>query len=263
MKKFKGLVIPLVIILIWCIGSKLHIFNDYIIPSPADVFNTTLELIKNGILIKSLGVSFSRVFIGFFITFIIAFPMAIILGMNKELLPYLEPFLEFMRHVPPIAVIPILILWFGIGETSKLAVIFLATFFPIFSNTLNGVTNYDEKLLEVGEIFGFTASDKFFKIILPQAVPSIITGIQLGLGYSWRSLMGAELIAASSGIGYMIMDAEQLSRPDIILVGIFSIGILGYLVDYIFINITSKFAHSYGREVDYGRTRNKKAVQEL
>ncbi|NMM64723.1 ABC transporter permease [Clostridium sp. P21] len=260
MKRLKGLVIPLGIILVWCIGSKFHMFNDYIIPSPVVVCSTTLELIKNGILLKNLEVSFARVFIGFFITFAVAFSMAIILGMKKELLPYLEPSLEFMRHVPPIAVIPILILWFGIGETSKLAVIFLATFFPIFSNTLNGVTNYDEKLLEVGEIFGFSSQDKFLKIILPQAVPSIITGVQLGLGYSWRSLMGAELIAASSGIGYMIMDAEQLSRPDIILVGIFSIGVLGYIVDYIFIKITSKFVHSWGREGGYGRTENRKSV---
>jgi sulfonate transport system permease protein len=263
MKKLKGFVIPLIIIFIWWLGSTFHMFNDYIIPSPTTICSTALELIKNGILIKSLGVSFARVFIGFFITFIIAFPMAIVLGMKKELISYLEPFLEFMRHVPPIAVIPILILWFGIGEISKLAVIFLATFFPIFSNTLNGITNYDKKLLEVGEVFGFNNRDKFLKIILPQAIPSIITGLQLGLGYSWRSLMGAELIAASSGIGYMIMDAEQLSRPDIILVGIFSIGILGYAVDYIFIKATSKFMHSYGKEVDYGRIKDRESIQEF
>ncbi len=263
MKKLKGFVIPLIIIFIWWFGSIFHMFNDYIIPSPITIFSTAVELIKNGILIKSLAVSFARVFIGFFITFIIAFPMAIILGMKKELISYFEPFLEFMRHVPPIAVIPILILWFGIGEISKLAVIFLATFFPIFSSTLNGVTNYDKKLLEVGQVFGFNNRDKFLKIILPQAIPSIITGLQLGLGYSWRSLMGAELIAASSGIGYMIMDAEQLSRPDIILVGIFSIGILGYAVDYIFIKATSRFMHSYEKEVDHGRIENRESVQEF
>ncbi len=263
MKNLKGIVIPLIIIFVWWTGSILHIFNDYIIPNPLNICSTGFELIKNGILIKNLGVSFSRVILGFFITFIIAFPMAILVGMKKESMSYLEPFLEFMRHIPPIAVIPILILWFGIGEVSKLAVIFLATFFPIFSNTLNGITNYDEKLLEVGQVFEFNNRDKFLKIILPQAIPSIITGIQLGLGYSWRSLMGAELIAASSGIGYMIMDAEQLSRPDIILVGIFSIGILGYTVDYIFIKMTSKFMHSYGKEVDYGRAKNRESVQEF
>ncbi|MBV7276005.1 ABC transporter permease [Clostridiaceae bacterium UIB06] len=256
MKKIKGLIIPIIIIVLWSGASLLKVFNDYIIPSPWTICSTAYELIKSGELIRHLAVSFFRVFMGFFVTFIIAFPSAIFIGSKEKAIYYFEPFLEFMRHIPPIAVIPILILWFGIGETSKLAVIFLATFFPIFLNTLNGVTNYDKKLLEVGQVLGFSNKDKFFKIILPQAVPSILIGMQLGLGYSWRSLMGAELIAASSGIGYMIMDAEQLSRPDIIIVGIFSMGIIGYIVDYFFIKITKKIMTSYGKEVEYGRTQD-------
>lgn len=249
MRRLKGLVIPLLVILIWGVGSSLHLFNDYIIPSPKVVAETTYTLLKSGVLLKNLAVSLERVFLGFIITFIIAFPCAIFVGISKKFKYYVEPVLEFGRHVPPIAVIPMLILWFGIGETSKLAVIFLATFFPVFSSTLNGITNYDKKLLEVGEIFNFSPKDKFFKIILPQAVPSILTGIQLGLGYSWRSLVAAELIAASSGIGYMIMDAEQLSRPDIIIVGILSIGLSGYVIDYIIMSIINY----YGKEAGHGR----------
>ncbi|MEY8000989.1 ABC transporter permease [Clostridium sp. Mt-5] len=261
MKKFKGIAIPLIVFAIWEIGSKLHIFNDYIIPSPAEIITAALELIKKGILLKNLLVSFLRVASGFGITFAIAFPLAVLVGMNKKLMPYFNPMLEFIRHIPPIAVIPILILWFGIGETSKLAVIVLATFFPIFSNTLNGVLNYDINLLEVGEVFEFSPWDKFFKIIFPQALPSIVTGIQLGLGYSWRALMGAELIAASSGIGYMIMDAEQLSRPDIIIVGIFSIGLLGYGIDYIFLFVANKFILSpYRRGAQSEKACNKKST---
>ncbi len=263
MKIVRGLFIPFIIITIWCVGSALHIFNDYIIPSPLSVGSAAYTLIKSGVLFKHLTVSFYRVFIGFIITFAVAFPFAILVGMNEKARPYLEPILEFNRHIPPIALIPILILWFGIGELSKISVIFLATFFPIFSSTLNGITNYDKKLLEVGEVFQFSSKDKFFKIILPQAVPSILTGVQLGLGYSWRALMGAELIAASSGIGYMIMDAEQLSRPDIIIVGIFSIGILGYVIDYIFLKLTNKFMCFHGEEVKYGRTYNKESMQEF
>ena len=238
MRKIKGLIFPIIIIIVWIIIDKLHIVNNYIVPSPKIVLDTAYEMLKSGELLKNLMVSFLRVIVGFIITFVIAFPLAIFLGSKPKVMPYINPFLEFMRHIPPIAMIPILILWLGIGEASKLVVIFLATFFPVFSNTLNGVTNYDKKLLEVGEIFNFSKKDKFFKIIFPQAIPAIITGIQLGLGYSWRSLMGAELIAASSGIGYMIIDAEQLSRPDIVIVGILSIGILGYFIDYCFIKIS-------------------------
>lgn len=243
MKKLKGLLLPLLLILVWIIIAKLHIFNSYIIPSPTTILITTIELLKSGELIKNLVISLNRVIIGFLITFLIAFPLAIFLGRRKKVMPYVEPFLEFMRHIPPIAMIPILILWLGIGESSKLVIIILATFFPIFSNTLTGITNYDEKLLEVGDVFHFSNIDKFTKIIFPQALPSILTGIQLGLGYSWRSLMGAELVAASSGIGYMIIDAEQLSRPDIVIVGILSIGILGYTIDYIFLKLSMKILY--------------------
>lgn len=263
MKKLKGLIFPLVIIIVWIIVDKLHVVNNYIIPSPKIVLATAYEMLRSGELLKNLMVSFTRVIVGFAITFAFAFPLAIFLGGKPKAMPYIEPFLEFMRHIPPIAMIPILILWLGIGESSKLVVIFLATFFPIFSNTLNGVTSYDKKLLEVGEIFHFSKKDKFFKIIFPQAIPAIITGIQLGLGYSWRSLMGAELIAASSGIGYMIIDAEQLSRPDIVIVGILSIGILGYFIDYCFIKISKNIMNYYGKGIVYGRSNNKEPIQNI
>lgn len=256
MKRIKGLILPIFIVIIWFIVSKLHMFNEYILPSPQKILITAVGLIKSGELIRNLLVSLIRVILGFTITFLFSFPLAVFIGLRPKVMPYIEPFIEFMRHVPPIATIPMLILWFGIGEVSKFFVIFLATFFPIFSNTLNGVTNYDKKLLEVGEVFKLNKWDKFFKIIFPQAVPSIITGIQLGLGYSWRALMGAELIAASSGIGYMIVDAEQLSRPDIVLVGILSIGVLGYVIDYICIRLSKKLMLHYGKEISYGGTDN-------
>jgi sulfonate transport system permease protein len=247
MKKLKGFLLPLLLIFTWMIVSKLHLFSSYIIPSPKTILITTIQLLKSGKLIRNLFVSLNRVMIGFVITFFIAFPLAIFLGRCKKALPYVEPFLEFMRHIPPIATIPLLILWLGIGESSKIVIIILATFFPIFSNTLTGVTNYDEKLLEVGQVFHLSNWDKFIKIIFPQALPYILTGIQLGLGYSWRALMGAELVAASSGIGYMIIDAEQLSRPDIVIVGILSIGILGYVVDHLFIRVTKNILTFYGK----------------
>jgi len=238
--KWKGFILPLMVITLWFIGSTLNLFNSYIIPPPSKVIDTFINLTGKGILTKHLAVSLYRVLTGFLITFCIAFPLAVLVGMKRRLLDYIEPTLEFIRHIPPIALIPMLILWFGIGETSKLAVIILATFFPIFLNTLNGIANCDKKLLEVGEIFKLSRVKKFTHIILPQALPSIIVGMQLGLGYSWRSLIGAELIAASSGIGYMIIDGEQLSRPDIVLVGIFAIGVVGYVVDYVFLKITEK-----------------------
>lgn len=148
--------------------------------------------------------------------------------------------LEFLRHVPPLAAIPLIILWFGIDEGSKLVIIFLASFFPLFLNTYSGIKGCDRKLLEVGRSLHFTAWQQARLIQLPAALPAIAVGLQLSLGYSWRALIGAELIAASSGIGYMILDAEQMSRPDIVLVGLFAIGIVGSLIDWLFLALTNK-----------------------
>ncbi|MHC1745829.1 MAG: ABC transporter permease [Negativicutes bacterium] len=253
MKLIKGIIIPLVIVLLWLFGSLTGFFNSYLLPSPVTIAGTMASLIETGVLFKHIGISLYRVLFGFALTFMLAFPLAVILGMNKKWNDYFDPILDFIRHVPPLACIPILILWFGIGEPPKIAIIMLATFFPVFLNTLNGVLGCDKKLLEVGQVFEFTALERFRKIILPSALPSIILGMRLGLGYSWRSLIGAELIAASSGIGYMIIDAEQISRPDIIFVGIITIGVFGYCIDYGFLKLTDYFMPWEDRQVDYGR----------
>ena len=237
-KIFKGLMVPAVVLILWQIASRAGVLNPYIIPPPAKILDTAMILIKKGILSKHVAVSLYRGSLGFMAAFAFAFPTAVLLGLTPGLEDYLNPSLDFIRHIPPIAVIPMLILWLGIGEPPKIAVIILASFFPIFLNTLSGVLNCDDKLLEVGDVFGFSQREKFFRIILPAAMPSVMVGMRLGLGYSWRALIGAELIAASSGIGYMIMDAEQLSRPDIILVGIMTLGLLGCVIDFLFFSLT-------------------------
>ncbi|MCC5910578.1 MAG: ABC transporter permease [Clostridiaceae bacterium] len=224
--------------LIWTIGSALDLWNAYIIPSPIRVAQATLRLIESGMLFRHIVVSLNRVFTGFAVAFCLAFPLGIILGMKTKLIQFFNPMLEFIRHVPPLATVPMLILWFGIGETPKIVIIVLASFFPVFLNTLNGVLCCDKKLLEVGESFGFTSGEKFYKIILPATLPYIFVGMRLGLGYSWRALIGAELVAASSGIGYMILDAQQLSRTDVVIVGILAIGILGSVIDFLLLKLT-------------------------
>ncbi|HSN58063.1 MAG TPA: ABC transporter permease [Clostridiaceae bacterium] len=249
MQKLKGAVIPVAILMVWAAVSAAGLVNSYLLPPPQKVFGTFLELAGKGVFFEHLAVSLMRVLAGFFATVVFAIPLAIAVALNRKVYDYLEPALEFIRHIPPISLIPLLILWMGIGEAPKIAIIIMAAFFPVFLNTVSGIMNADEKLREVGAVFGFSRRDIFTKITLPQALPSMLVGLQLGLGYSWRSLVGAELIAASSGIGYMIIEAEQLSRTDIIMVGIFAIGILGYAVDYFFLKLTNRFI-KWDREKD-------------
>ncbi len=248
MEFVKKLILPFILLAIWWALAEAGLLNPFLMPAPGKVLETAIFLAQKGLLYQHLTASLYRVLFGFLITFIVAFPFGAFLALHKKTYYYLEPILEFVRHLPPIALIPVLILWLGIGELPKLAVIILASFFPVFLNTMSGISGCDDKLLEVGRIFAFTEWEQFFKIRLPQAMPQILLGMQLGLGYSWRSLIGAELIAASSGIGYMIMEAEQLSRPDIILVGIFSIGLLGYFIDLLFLIISEKLFQQNMRE---------------
>lgn len=248
--KLKGLFLPGILVVWWLAAGALDAVNGYLLPSPVSVAQTAWQLIHKGVLAEHATISMVRVLGGFGLTFLIAFPFAVILGMNRRLMPYVEPLLHLIRHIPPISCIPLLILWLGIGEASKLAIIILAAFFPLFLNTLAGIEQCDDKLVEVGQIFGFTKKERFLKIILPASLPSIILGMRLGLGYSWRALIGAELIAASAGIGYMIIEAEQLSRPDVVIVGILVIGLFGYIIDYVFLKLSRLIVPWTGEKVN-------------
>lgn len=237
MNGVKGLCLPALLLVSWLLAARFQLISFYIIPPPEQVLSTAWLLLEQGTLLKHLSTSLYRVLAGFGTAFLLAFPLAVLLGMNRRCFPYFSPPLEFVRHIPPLACIPILILWFGIGEASKLAVIIMAAFFPIFLNTLTGISQCDPKLLEVGDVFGLSPYRQFRRIILPASLPAIIVGMRLGLGYSWRALIGAELVAASAGIGYMILDAEQISRSDIVIIGILTIGTIGYSIDYLFVKI--------------------------
>lgn len=235
-----GFFLPFLLIFIWYVISELPLFSPYLLPSPAVTAATATDLIHSGLLWQHLLISLQRVAGGFLCSVVIALPLGILCGRSNTFQTYCWPVLEFLRHVPPLAAIPLIILWFGIDEGSKLVIIFLASFFPLFLNTYSGVKNCDRKLLEVGRSLHFTAWQQARLIQLPAALPAIAVGLQLSLGYSWRALIGAELIAASSGIGYMILDAEQMSRPDVVLVGLFAIGIVGSLIDWLFLTLTDK-----------------------
>ncbi|EKV57646.1 binding-protein-dependent transport system inner membrane protein [Brachyspira hampsonii 30446] len=245
-KIIKQNIILVLILILWFIASESHIWSAYVLPSPQRVIRAFYMEIMNGNLIKNTYVSLLRVIIGFSIAFVFAFIFGMILGIKPERFEYFRNIIEFMRNVPPISLIAILILWFGIGEKSKIIIIILASFFPIFINIRQAIGSVDKKLIEVGYSLGFTKSKIFFKIMLPSALPSILAGMKIGLGYSFRAIIGAEMIAASSGLGYMILDAQQLSRSDKVIAGIITIGILGYMFDILFSYLIKKLPYSKG-----------------
>lgn len=232
--RFTPLVGCLCILVIWFFVCEVGWFRPYVLPSPQKVWDTFLNMLQSGELLTDIVVSFGRVLKGFFIAFLLAF----FLGMVQFLIPkverYYEYVLEFFRNVPPLSLIPLLILWCGIGETTKTVIIVLASFFPMYLNIVKGFTSCDKGLLEVGDVFGYTDFEKFTKIVLPSASSDILVGMRIGMGYSWRAIIGAEMVAASTGLGHMILFAQQMSRTDKIIVGIFTIGIVGLLTDKLF-----------------------------
>ncbi|TIH20200.1 ABC transporter permease [Marinifilum sp. JC120] len=233
-------VFPALILLVWWWVSVSNLVNPYLIPSPEEVFEAGRDLFLSGKLYLHTVASLKRALLGFSITALIATLLATILYFIPVMESFLNFPLEFVRTTPPLAAIPLLILWFGIGEGAKLAIIILASFFPIFLNTLDGLKNADANLLEMGKTLDLNRVEVFRFILLPAAIPSVITGLRLGFGYSWRALIGAELVAASSGLGYMILDAEELARTDYVFVGIMLIGGLGFVFDYLFKKATDR-----------------------
>lgn len=233
-KKAAPIISVLIILIIWFAVSRLGIFSSYVLPGPGKVLSSFLDMLKSGEIFVDIAISLQRVFKGFLIAFLLAF----FLGMFRVFVPttekYYEYILQFFRNVPPLSLIPLLILWCGIGEMTKTVIIVLASFFPMYLNIVKGFTGCDKRLLEVGDSFGYTRLAKFTRIILPYAMADVLVGMRIGMGYSWRAIIGAEMVAASTGLGHMILFAQQMSRTDKVIVGILVIGMVGLLTDKIF-----------------------------
>ena len=219
------------LLLLWHWACATGWVNAYVLPSPQRVWRTFAKMAASGELLTDVGVSLARVFRGFAIAFALAFLLAVLrifLPASKACYEYA---VQFFRNVPPIAMIPLLILWFGIGERTKTIIIVLASFFPMYLSIVKGFTGCDPKLLEVAHSFDYSRGRAFLRVILPSAMPDIMVGMRTSLGYSWRAIIGAEMVAASTGLGHMILFAQQMSRTDKVIVGILVIGLVGYATD--------------------------------
>lgn len=236
----RGLVFPLIVIALWELAARQGAISPYFLPSPSSISHTYIDMLSSGVLQKHLFTSLQRLIYGFLIAVTVAIPIGILVGKTRTFRHWVNPTLSFLQQIPPIAWIPIFILWLGIDEASKVAVIVYAAFFPIFLNTVQGVISVDPKLIEVGRSFMLTPGEMIRRIYIPSAAMNIFVGLRLGLSNCWRALVGAELIAASSGLGSLIMDARNFSQADKIFVGIFTIGLAGLLIDSLLRRMESK-----------------------
>jgi NitT/TauT family transport system permease protein/sulfonate transport system permease protein len=223
--------LPLFIIAVWWALSAAGRVNPYLVPSPKKIWTAAARLIASGELAVHVRVSLARVWAGYAISAACALPAALLFHESAALRKLFHVALETIRAVPPLALIPLLILWLGIGEASKIAVIVLATFFPIFLNALGGFDSMDGKWLELSRSLELPFKRHLFSVLIPAALPQIVTGLRLGFGYAWRALLGAELFSAAAGLGYLITDSQAMARVDRVFVGIIVIGLLGVIFD--------------------------------
>ena len=232
-----AVLVPGILLIFWAALSVSGLVNAYLIPSPFKVWAAAVELFRRGELANHVFVSTNRVWEGYGLSVVLALPSALVFHLSPGLRRYFHHPLEFFRAVPPLAMIPLLILWFGIGEASKLAVIVLATFFPIFLSALGGFDYIDGRWLELSRSLELSFARRLRYVLLPGALPQIVTGLRLGFGYAWRALLGAELFSSASGLGYLITDAQEMARVDIVFVGIGAIGILGLVFDRLLLTL--------------------------
>ena len=230
------------LLLLWWAASVLEIWNPYLLPPPWKVAKTFQSMLLRGEIAAAVAISLRRVLTGFAISFILAFLSGMASAYLSRWTLYFRHLGNFFRNVPPLALISLLILWFGLGEASKLIIIVLASFFPMAMNIAKGFQGVDRRLLEVGESLGFSPGKRFFRISLPAARADILVGMRIGMGYSWRALIGAEMFAAAAGLGHLIVFAQQMSRSDKVLIGIFLIGGVGCLCDWLFSLLIRRFS---------------------
>jgi ABC-type nitrate/sulfonate/bicarbonate transport system permease component len=234
----KRMVPLLLVVLAWQVMSSIGIIPAFKLPSPWQVFGGLQDLITLGmppghLLHQHISHSLQRVFWGYLTALLIAIPLGIAMGWSRGLSTALEPIMEILRPIPPLAWIPIAILWFGIGNQSAAFIIFLGAFFPILLNTISGVRTIDPLLIEAARTLNATRRFIFFKVLLPGAFPSIFTGLRIGLGIGWMTLVAAEFtgVRQGYGLGYMIMTARDIQRPDQIVAGMVVIGLIGLIID--------------------------------
>jgi ABC-type nitrate/sulfonate/bicarbonate transport system permease component len=222
-----------VFLLLWQFASS-YLVNPYLIPPPTKVLETAIPMIQSGEIFRHAGISLMRVMIGFSLGSISAIIIGVIMGRLRIVNELLDPIIEFLRYLSPTAMIPIAVIWFGIGEQSKYFLIFWGTFFFVLINTIAGVIRTPVARQRAAQCLGANQLQIFLTVVVPSAVPYIITGMRVAMASSFMSIIPAEMLAARSGLGYLLQVSGMLVQTDRIFVALAAIALLGFLTDRLF-----------------------------
>lgn len=225
--------VPALLLAVWQASSNLGFVAPEVLPSPADIISAYAELIRTGELQAAIPASLARALTGLALGASVGLVLGLFAGLWRVGEELFDAPLQMLRTIPFIAMIPLFIIWFGIGEQAKIALIFGATIFPVYLNTYSGVRGVDQKLIEAARVFGLSHGRIATRVIIPTALPSILVGLRFAAGVSLLALVAAEQINARSGIGFILINANQNQRTDIIIAGIIVYALLGIAIDLV------------------------------
>jgi len=231
MKRVIPWLVPAAIVLAWQAASMAGLVRPEFLPAPTTIAGTAANLLVSGELWTHVRTSAWRALSGFAIGGGAGFVLGMANGLSSLSEKLLDTTLQMVRNIPNLALLPLVILWFGIGEEAKLVLVSLGVFFPMYVNTLHGVRSVDQQLLEMGRAYGMSDRQLFLRVVLPGALPSVFVGLRYGLGIMWLTLIVAETISASAGIGYMAMNAREFMLVDVVVFAILIYAALGKLAD--------------------------------
>ena len=226
-------------------NRALEITNPVLVPTPGDVVATTIVALRDGTLVRNLLTSLVRVAQGFAIAGGAAVTLGVLAALCAPLRAMLEPVIEFVRPIPPLAFLPMFLLWFGLGEGSKVAFIAYTTFFPMFIGVAAAVLRVDVMLLRAAASLGATRGDLLRRVVLPGALPGIIVALRLGFGLALFVIVGAEFIGADAGLGNLIMEARTYFNPPQIVMGALVLGLVGTVVNALLLRVERRFIHAH------------------
>jgi sulfonate transport system permease protein len=236
-----GLLLPLVLALGWELAVRGGLGSGRLVPPPSRIYAVLDELARSGELLRHVTATLLRVVAGFGLGTLVGTLLGAVAGYSTLARRLIDPSLQGMRAVPSIAWIPLFILWLGIFETSKVALIAVGVFFPIYLGVMGAVMSVDRKIVEVGRIFRLSGTQMVRRILLPAVLPSYVIALRSGLGLGWMFVIAAEFMGASEGLGYLLIDGQQLGKPDEIVAAILAFAVLGKTTDWIVVGITAPF----------------------
>jgi sulfonate transport system permease protein len=236
-----GLVVPIVLAGGWEIAVRAGISNGRLVPPPSVIFATFVELAKTGELQRHALATLGRVAAGFGLGVVGGTLLGAITGYSTFLHRLLDPTLQALRSIPSIAWVPLFILWLGIFEASKVTLIAVGVFFPVYLGVMGGVMSVDRKIVEVGRAFRLTDAQMVRRILLPAVLPSYVIALRSGLGLGWMFVVAAEFMGASEGLGFLLVDGQQLGKPAQIVAAIVAFAVIGKLTDWLIVAISAPF----------------------